>query len=109
MFGAESVMVERRSVEPAAFQEGVALMCHRVEALAGHEGIRGAEYFDLQRVLLALLASTRRRAGVMLDGIAVSSFDKDPAVAFAARYVRALAGNTWDSAHDAPERRQMAS
>ena len=98
MFGAVSFMVERRRIESAEFQEGVALMCYRVETLASRKGIPDAEYFDLQGALSALPPSRRGRASVMLEGIALQSFDESPATAFAARYVRALADDVWNTA-----------
>ena len=97
MFGAVSFMVERRRVEPAEFQKGVALMCYRVEALAGHGGLPAAEYFDVQGVLSALPPFSRGRASVMLEAIALQSFDESPVTAFAARYVRAMAHDVWDT------------
>jgi hypothetical protein len=89
-------MIEHRRLEPAEFQRCVAVVTHKVEALAARLGVLEAGQLDLESTLSALPPSSRGHAGVMLDGLALRASDEDQAMAVAARYVRALAAEVWN-------------
>ena len=61
-------------------------------------GVPEEECLDLERILTARPSLSRSRAYVILDGINVQALKGSPAMAMAARYVRALADGVWDSA-----------
>ena len=87
---------EHRRLEPAEFQRCVAVVTHKVEALAVRSGVLEAGCLDLESTLSALPPSSQGHAGVMLDGLALRGTDKDQAMVVAAHYVRALAAEVWN-------------
>lgn len=92
-------MIEHgRRIEPAEFQRCVTLVAGKIDALAVRLGVSDAGRLDLEETLARLPPPSRGRAGVMLDGIVVQTCDDNPAMAMAARYVRALANDVWESA-----------
>ena len=95
-------MIEHRRLDPAEFQRCVAFVSQQVEALALRFGVPDARGMDLEDLLSALPISTRVRADVMLDGINGQTADGSPAMAVAARYVRALAEDVWEADDRSP-------
>jgi hypothetical protein len=89
-------MIEHRRLDPAEFRRCVAVVTHKVEALALRSGVLEAGCLDLESTLSALPPSSRGHAGVMLDGLALRASEEDQAMAVAARYVRALAAEVWN-------------
>jgi hypothetical protein len=92
------LMIEHRHVEPVEFQRCVALLSRKIGDLAVRAGVPEEECLDLERILTALPSLSRSRAYVILGGIDVQASKGSPAMAMAARYVRALADDVWDSA-----------
>ena len=97
--GSLLLMIEHRRIEPAEFQRCVALLSRKIEDLAARAGVPEEERLDLEGILTALPPSSRGRASLILDGIDVQASEGSPAMAMAARYVRALAKDVWDPAH----------
>ena len=91
-------MIEHRPIEPVEFQRAVALLTQKIDALSGFKGEQASGYVDLQDALASLAPVSRDRASVLLDGIAMEAADENPAMAMAARYVRALAQEVWNAA-----------
>ena len=90
--------VEHRRVEPAEFQQCVILLTHKIEAVAVRCGVPNAGDLDLEGVLTALPRESRGRVGAMLNGIGAQVTHENRVMAVAARYVRALAADVWNSA-----------
>ena len=88
-------MIEHRRIEPAEFQRSVAFLTRKIGALSKLNGDLDRDHVDLQDALASLPPVRRNRAGVLLDGIAVQAASENPAMATAARYVRALAQEVW--------------
>jgi hypothetical protein len=92
-------MIEHSPVEPAEFQRCVALLSRKMEDLAVCAGLPEEKRLDLEGILAALPPISRSRACIILDGIGAHASEEGTAMAVAARYVRALADDIWDTAH----------
>jgi hypothetical protein len=87
--------IQKPCPDPAEFERCVNHLCMRIETLAMREGISDVDCRNLESALAALPPSVRDQIQIMLNDVETEY--KDPAMAFAARYILRLGHDIWRS------------